>query len=297
MDDEARIHEVALQLLQVSRSREAVEAALRALEQVELGDEARPVLRAKFQVYATGKLRDSAGLVRERLVRLLAAIGHPDDVDIFIQGVNTYEAQPVTDVTQNLRAVSLSGLVLVSSDLTAIYAVKLLSELDDTSEFNGEPAITAINVLSHQGNILPIYQYALLAGLDAIELMRYEVLGKALESLGAAFPVNLYAQLVELFAPRDRALVNMGLITHIAEQRLETLYPALEDMITSTRHEELHHYGVVMLAASRDEKLTPILYRLAQISPLHRIDNFIEALELVPGPKAKSIIEFLKSRL
>ncbi|MBZ0295657.1 MAG: hypothetical protein K8L99_24075 [Anaerolineae bacterium] len=295
-DDETHVREVAINLLEASRSREAIEAALRALEHADVDDAVRPALRAKFQAYASGKLRDSAGLVRERLVRLLAAIGHPDDLDIFVQGVNTYEAQPVTDVAQNLRAASLAGLAYIDSDLAGVYATKLLSELETTSAFNGEPAMTAINVLSRQGKILPIYQYVLLAGLDAVEAVQYEVLGKAVESLGASFPANLYGELVDLFAPRDRALINMGLITHIVEQRLEALYPALENMITRTRYDELHHFGVVMLAASRDEALITILYRLAQVSPPPRADNFVEALELVPGQKAESIIEFLKSR-
>lgn len=288
---------LALQLLAISRSREAVEAALRTLETEPLDDRARPVLRAKFDLYASGKLRDSAALVREKIVRLLSSIGHPDDADIYLRGVNTYEAQPVTDVTQGLRAASLVALALVNADLAAIYATKLLGELSETSAFNGEPAITAINLLAQQGHTLAIYQFVLLAGMDVIDSGHHETLGKALESLGPLFPVPLYTELVDLFGPRDRALVNMGLITHIVEQRITELYARLENLISSTRHDELHRYGVVMLAAARDDTLAALLFRLAQVSPPHRRANFIEALELVPGEKAQEIIRFLSEQM
>ena len=295
-DDPNTAHDLALALLNGSPRREAVDAALHTLQLAQPDANARPALRTTFTHYAQGKVRDSGGLVREKIVRLLLAIDDPNDLDIYLTGIHTYERQPVTDTAQNLRAAALVGVAMVNPELGHFHAVRLLSELDDVSRFNGEPALTAINLLAQQGQTLLLYQFLLLAGLDALEAGQNELLGKALESLGEAFPVALYRELADLFTPRDRALVNMGIVTHIVEHRVTNLYPLLDTIMTSTRHTELHHYGAVMLAASRDAELTGKLFQLAKTSPRHRIGNFLAALELVPGEQAREIATALRQR-
>jgi len=288
---------LALNLLHKSRKREVIEAALRALENIELGDSARPILREKITYYMDDPGNDKTLFVREKIARFLTDIGSPNDMDIYRRGVNTYEIQPLLgEVAHNFRAVSLVGLGIANQDEGSLYATKFLSEIDSTSVFNGEPAVTAVNLLFRQNKILPIYQYLLMGGLDALEVGQNEVVGKALESLGENFPVELFRPLTELFVPRDRAVVNMGIISHILEHKVEPLYPVVEQIITETRHDDLHHYGVVMLAASRDSGLIARLYALAKIAPKHRIENFVEAVELTPGEEKDALLNFLKRK-
>jgi hypothetical protein len=288
---------LSLELLHKSRKREVIEAALRALENVELDDSARPVLREKIIAYMDNPGNDKTLFVREKIARMLTNVGSPNDTDIYRRGVNTYEIQPfLGEVAHNFRAVSLVGLGIADQDEGSLYATKLLSEIDSTSVFNGEPAVTAINLLFRQNKILPIYQYLLIGGLDALEVGHNEVVGKALESLGENFPVELYKSLTELFLPRDRAVVNMGIISHIVEHKVEPLYNIVEGIITQTRHDDLHHYGVVMLAASRDPDLIARLYALAKITPKHRIENFVEAVGLTPGEEKDDLLAFLKRK-
>lgn len=289
--------DLALAMLGKSRRREVVDVALQALDGAQLVESARPVLRDLALYYFENPAQDKTIVAREKPLRLLTSIGNPADLDLYQRGVSTYEVQPfLGEVAHNLRAVSLVGLALVDSSLGSVYATKLLSEIDSTSVYNGEPAVTAVNLLARQGQTLPIYQYLLLGGLDALEAGLNEVVGRALESLGGDFPANLYAPLVELFLPRDRALVSMGIVSHIVENRVVSLYPAVEQIITGTRHHELHHYAVVLLAAARDEALTAMLYRLAKASPKHRVENFLAALELIPGEEKVSIAQLLNDR-
>jgi hypothetical protein len=289
--------DLALVMLHKSRKREVIDAALNTLENVPLDEDARPVLREKVLHYFNNPANDKVILIREKIIRMLTGIGSHEDIDIYLRGVNTYETQPfMGEVAQNLRAVSLVGLALANGEQGSIYATKLLSEIDSTSQFNGEPSITAINLLHEQGKTLPIYQFLLLGGLDALETGRNEVVGKALESLGADFPATLYQQLADLFVPRDRALVNMGIVSHIVEHKVESLYPILDQIITSTRHHELHNYGVVLMAVSRDAALIARLYALAKLSPKQRADNFIEALELIPGEEKDAILALLRRK-
>jgi hypothetical protein len=301
--DTEAARDLALLMLSKSRRREIVDAALTALDD-DVPESARPTLRDLALYYFDTPNNDKTVAAREKLLRMLTHIGDPADIDLYLRGVNAYEKQPfLGEVAQNLRAVSLVGLALADMPLGNLYAVKLLSGIDDatgdvvTSVFNGEPAVTAVNLLARQGIVLPIYQYLLLAGLDALEMGLNEVVGKALESLGEDFPINLYQPLIDLFVPRDRALVSIGIISHIVEHKLDALYPAIETIITTTRHHDLHNYAVVMLAASRDTALMDILFTLAKLSPQHRIDNFIAALELVPGSEKDELLEQLNKRL
>ena len=289
--------DLALQLLEMSQKREMVDAALRTLEQADLNDNARPILRQKAEFYFDNDHRDNGALIREKLIRMLADLGHPDDRDLYLRGVDTYEIEPfMGEVTQNLRSVSLIGLAINDPDLAYLYATKLLGEIESTSQFNGEPAVTAINLLYQHDKTLPIYEFLLLGGTEAVEAGQNEVVGKALESLGGRFPVDLYRALIDLFVERDRAVVNMGMVTHIVEHRVEALYDKLEDIITYTRHDELHNYGAVMMATSRDDAVIARLYGLAKLSSQHRLANYIEAIELIPGDDKDEMLEMLRKR-
>jgi hypothetical protein len=296
-DDPREARSLALELLDSSKRREMVDAALRTLENADLDDSARPVLRRKTWHYFDHHREDAGALIREMLLRMLVKIGHPDERDLYLRGLATYEIVPMMgEVTQNLRAVSLVGLAQNEPDLALTHATRLLCELDSTSQFNGEPAVTAINLLSQRGQAHTIYAFLLLGGLDALEAGQNEVVSRALESLGADFPVALFQSLIDIFLPRDRAVVSMGIITHIVDHRVRELYDVVDSIMRDTRHDELHHYGAVVLAASRDDELVNRLYTLAKISPPHRLANFIEAVELVPGEEKNELLAWLRTR-
>ncbi|MBN1284169.1 MAG: hypothetical protein JXB47_02095 [Anaerolineae bacterium] len=289
----AQRRDLALELLGASLRRDYVDAALLALEQnnvVEiLGDAHRPVLRDKALFYFEHADKDRGGLIREKLTRRLAGIGHPGDIDIYLKGVVTYHRQPARDAAQNLRAAALVGLAGADQTLACAYAVKLLGE-PDTSQLNGEPSMTAVRVLAHYSQALPLYQFVLLAGEDFIQEAKGEVVSQALESLGADFPPAVYAPLAERFAALDVPIVTSGIINHITRHRVTALYPLLRDLITETKHDDLHRYGVIMLAAARDDALTEMLYDLAKLSRPERIDGCIEAVELTPATDARAAL-------
>ena len=56
----------------------------------------------------------------------------------------------------------------------------------------------------------------------------------------------------------------MGIINFIIEGRAEALYDRLEDVILSTRDVDLRRYGLVMMAAARDDELGERLLRHGQ---------------------------------
>lgn len=298
-DTELR-RDLALQLLDKTSSRQYLDVCLRTLlskrVRTTLDESHRHVLREKcLSFFADGK-RDKAGLLREGLTRLLVHIEHPDDVDIYKLGVETYYLQPVDDVAQNLRAVALAGLAPNDPPLACLYATRFLGE-PYTSVFNCEPAITAIKVLVASNQRLPIYQFLLRGGVEMAQSGRGELTGVALESLGSDFPLSLYESLIEQYQAIDQPTATMGIINCIIEGRSEDLYDRLENVISSTRDADLRRYGLVMMAAARADELGERLLRLAKLARREDLPLFIEAVEICHLPARDEALADLRRRL
>ncbi len=290
----------ALALLSKTGSRQYLDETLRILNtravRATLDDSHRPVLREKaFRFYAKPK-RDKAGMLRESLTRLLVHIEHHDDIDLYRLGVETYQLQPVDDVAQNLRAVALAGMAPIDPALACLYATRFLGE-GHTSVFNCEPALTALDVLVASNQRLPIYQFLLHNGGRMANTGRGELTGKALDSLGADFPVHLYEQLIDLYQDIDQPTASMGIINCIIDGRQSALFERLEGVIRDTRNADLRRYGLVMMAAARDDALSARLLRMARLARREDIALFVEALEICQHPEREQTLTQLKRRL
>lgn len=292
--------DAALRLLARTNSRALLDECLRALASPTvlaiLDERHRPVLRRKCLSYFAEPRRDKPGLLREALTRLLVHIAHPSDDDIFQLGVETYHLQPVTDVAQNLRAAALAGLAPLDPPLALFYAARFLGE-EHTSVFNCEPAMTALDVLAAAEQRLPIYQFLLCTGEAMAQTGRGELVGKALESLGADFPVPLYGQLLAQYREIDQATASMGIINCVVESRQAALYDQLELLIIQTRHVDLRRYGLVMMAAARDDDLSERLLRMARVARLDDVSLFLEALEICQHDERDELLDLLLLRL
>ena len=290
---------IALQLLAKTNSRQILDECLRALTSpaviATLDESHRPVLREKCTSYYEDSKRDKAGILRESITRLLVHIEHPDDLDIYQLGVDTYYLQPVDDVAQNLRAVALAGMAPIDSALACIYATRFLGE-PFTSVFNCAPAMTALDVLVASHQRLPIYQFLLQSGASMARTGRGELTGKALESLGEDFPLRLYAQLIDQYQELDQPTASMGIINWVIERRAEELYDRLESVIMTSKDVDLRRYGLVMMAASRDDELGERLSRMSRIAKLDDVPLFIEALEICQHPERDATLARLRQR-
>ncbi len=286
---------LALELLAATTARSSVEQALAVLKRSTLGDSARPVLRERLDFYFANTDKDRGATLREALVRLLIDIGHPDDRDQYLRALALYEGVPPAskiDVAQKARTAGLIGLAGTDPELAQLYAVKLLGEVGTTSEFSGEPALTALNVLVRYERWQPIYQYLLLVGEYKPEYA--DVVSRALESLPADFPPPLYEAAAQRFITHDQAVEQTGIVGYVVEHRRAELYPLLDRIVSTTRFGDLHRYAVIQMAAARDPALNVRLIALAKLSPLERVGNFVEALQLVPG--SAEALQLLKAR-
>jgi hypothetical protein len=300
--DPERACVLALELLRDHRERQIVDAALAKLKGCTLGDSARSILRPKALYYLDNPEHDSGCDIRDALVRLLLEIGNPADLDIYLRGVEVHEQLRGVDVGQTLRAASLIGIAMTDSALGSIYAVKLLADLEDTSRFSGEPAITAMAMLREQGDTLPIYHYLLM--LRHVPDPPFpqvktppEVESKALELLAPDFSAVLYREVALPYIQTDRVIPQVGIISYIVGNRRQELYDLLETIVQATHHSDLHRYTVIEMAASRQITLIDLLYHLAGIAPTKRVPNFIEAVALTSDPRREELLTQLKNRI
>ncbi|HUN09532.1 MAG TPA: hypothetical protein PLQ56_23205 [Aggregatilineales bacterium] len=288
----------ALRLLTSGRRAE-VDHALMLLERDEVRDqltvEQRPALRRKLVDLMDGPpAQDKAGLLREKLTRLLAHIAHPDDRDVFIRAATTYYVQPVEDVAQNLRSAGLIGLAEIDRELACLYAVRLLGE-KDTSRFNGEPSVTAVNVLERFGQTLALLQFVI-AVARAYDPRQGESVARAFEALPVDLPEAALLHAAQPYVEAGHAVPCTGIINLAVKREEEALHDLLEQMLTSTHDTDLHRYGTVMLATSRKPALVERLYRLANLSPLEYVRNYREAVELTTHPRRDEVVAMLGKR-
>ncbi len=291
--------DIALHLLARSNSRQYLDECLRVLKSsavvAALDESHRPILREKCYGFYNDSKRDKAGILRESLTRLLVHIEHPDDIDLYQLGVETYYLQPVDDVAQNLRAVALAGMAPIDPALACLYATRFLGE-QFTSVFNCEPAMTAIDALVAANQRLPIYQFLLHSGEGMARTGRGELTGKALESLGEDFPPRLYEQLIEKYQAIDQPTASMGIINWVIDRRAEELYDRLESLIMTSKDVDLRRYGLVMMTAARDDELSERLLRLARLARADDIQLFIEALEICQHEERDMTLAQLRRR-
>lgn len=294
--DPERACDLALELLRDHRERQIVDAALLKLKNCTLGESARAVLRPKTLYYLDNPQHDSGCNIRDALVRFLVDISNPADLDVYLRGVEVHEQLLGVDVGQNLRAASLVGIGMIDPSLASAYAVKLIVDLADTSRFSGEPAITAMALLREQGDTLPIYQFLLMLKQMPDLPIVPEVVSKALELLDADFPAALYREIAAPYVQADRVIQQVGIVGYVVSNHRAELYDLLETIVANTRHDDLHRYAVIEMAASRHAPLIDLLYRLASTCSPKRIGSFIEAVELTTDARRDETLANLKKR-
>lgn len=287
---------LALELLTLTNSRQMVDEALLVLEHLPLDESARPILRQKALHYFDHPEKDSGGLLRKSLIRLLSRIGHPDDADIYRAGLMVYELKPVTDVAQTCRAAALVGMATTNRSLACLHATRLLGE-PYTSPLSGEPSLTALAVLARFDERLPIYAFLLRQGEDYARRGLGEVVGRAFELLGPDLPAPEFEALAAPLAVLDIPPASAGIITAVIERREPALYPFLNDLLDRTRHDDLVYFGLMALAAARDETLTALLYDRAARCSRSEVRHYLEAVELTAHPRREVVLAALEKRL
>ena len=195
----------ALALLRPDQPRQVLQAALAVLEETPAPAARPPLLSLYAHLAADSRKRDAGAFLRRAVVDALRPIALPADVTLALDAVTAYQFMP-DDQAQTLRA---SGLLLLNDldeTLARFHAVRLLAD-PHTNPMSGEPALTAVRVLTSQDELASLYLYALQSsGHGPLA----PIAAECLRSL-TALPPPLIGTLVEHFHDAG-AVAQIGLL-------------------------------------------------------------------------------------
>lgn len=269
-DDPVAALSLAIEIVERERAHKVLEPALETLADSPLlrvdpnrRQAARAALRARFDDLAENGTRFDQGCeLRVEIVKVLREIAEAEDRGLAERGARTIQLQPPArvDVAQALRGQCLLLLDHLDPERAGFYAVELLQD-PHTSAFNGEPAVTAIQVLAARGDILPIWAIARRPGQPP------DVLAQAFASLRQA-PADLQtdALLGHLNAALADGINGEGTALVAAEaivlNGLIVAYPRVVDLLRDTANRNLFLYLATTIARSPDQDLRAELARL-----------------------------------
>lgn len=289
----------ALELLERERGKQVVSEALAAITNSPLTQGRLPLLRLYKYYDEAGVKRDAGGDLRIAILGALLPIADQEDRALAERAVTTYEFMPPKreECASGLRA---AGLVLLSNldpVLASYHCTRLLVDIY-TSRMSGEPAVSAIRLLTrqvshfpYQGHLLPLYSYI----FDQHEC-HPDVEAECLRQLAKA-----PASIVESILSHYTALISVGTGTPVPRHEtkddvallglfdLLLTYPDrsaclsfIEKFLRETQRYEVYYYVLTTMIANHSPQAWKVLIEVAQDERMpEKIELLLSALTLI----------------
>jgi hypothetical protein len=179
-------------------------------------------------------------------------------------------------VAGGLRGAALVVLNDVEPEEAAFHAARLLAD-PHTSRFSGEPALTAVQVLSRQDQVLSLYAFAVQGGGTG------EAMAECFRALSAA-PSAVVGRLAERSMQSPDEIATVGVIDLlVAHQDRAAFTPMLVQFLRDTTMPDLFRYAVTTIVAARRQDLIDELRRMAAAERRAEQGAILrEALSLAP---------------
>jgi hypothetical protein len=305
----------ALEVLERERGKQVVSAALAALSNTPV-PQGRPLLRRLYAYYdEAGVKRDPGGDLRIAILGALLPLAEPQDQALAERAVSTYEFMP-PNREECMSGLRTSGLILLNNldPVSASFHCTRLLVDGYTSRMSGEPAISAIRLLTsqvshlpYQGHLLPLYSYI----FDPYK-RHPEVEGECLRQLAKA-PEGIVASILTHYTepisvgtgtpvPRHKTkddVVLLGLfdllLTHA---RNSACLAFIETFLRETQHYDLYHYLLTTIIANHSSQAWKLLLQVAQDErEPAKIQLLIAALTLVQhDPAIEKLLRNLQQK-
>ena len=289
----------ALGLLELERGRQVASEALTVITNSPV-TEGRPLLLRLYEYYdAAGVKRDAGGDLRIAILGALLPIADSEDRALAERAITTYEFMPPKreECAGGLRA---AGLVLLSDldpVLASFHCTRLLVDIY-TSRMSGEPAVSAVRLLTrqvshlpYQGHLLPLYSYifdqhkchpeveaeCLRQLAKAPTLIVENILSHytALISIGTGTPVPRHE------TKDDVALLGLFDLL-LANSNRRSCLSFIEKFLCETRRYEVYHYLVTAIIANHSPQALKVLVEVAQNERRpEKIELLLSALTLL----------------
>jgi len=278
----AQLHDFALEVLAEEGSPELVKLALGSLgDQIRPGD--GPLLRSLYADFdEDGARRDPGGDVRVEVLKALWHLRSRDDETLAMRARNTFE-RTLQGNGEIIRAAGLALLAVLDPGHAAVEAILVVGRDDNdplrcSSPMNGEPALTAVRVLSSLGETSALLLYVLSGAAPTSE-----VLGEALRGLSSLDPGVLDPILLDLVHREDDGLLVAVCDVVVAVPETPRTRDLVQVLLDAPSRGEVYEFVVSSIVASRRADLIgAVVESLPREMSQKRLAAALEALRLAP---------------
>ena len=294
--DPPALREHVLGILADEGSPDLLKLALEAL-----GDQVRaedgPLLRELYEDFDSAR-RDPGGTVRVEVLKALWHLKDRNDIPLALRARNTSE-RTLQANGEMIRAAGLALLGALDPEQGAVEAVLVLGRderdpLRSSSEFTGEPALTAVRLLANLDETNALLLYALQGQAPTTD-----VLGEAIRGLVPLGPRVVEPLLEQLASSEDDGLLMAAFDVLVAlppGQGAERIAAKL--LVSPTRGEVYAFLASAIVASRRTDLLDILLASLPNEMSQKRLRAAHEALELAPpSAEVAAALDELSKRL
>jgi hypothetical protein len=294
----AQLHDFAIEVLADEGNPEIAKVALQSLgESIQPAD--APVLRSLYNHFDTdGPKRDPGGDVRVEVLRALWPLRSAADRELAMHARNTFE-RTLQSTGEMIRAAGLALLGVLDPARGAQEAVLVLGKDDldplrASSAMTGEPALTAVRLLSSLGETNVLLLYALSGRAPTTE-----VTGEALRGLSSLGSEVLAPLLSNLISSRDDGLLVAACDVLVELPWSPDAASLLDRLLDAPDRGEVYEFIVSAIVASRrTEMISRMLEALPREMSQRRLTAALEALRLAPPTSdVTSMVSELEARL
>lgn len=270
-----------------------------ALESISdhLSAEDGPLLRSLYQDFENVK-RDPGGAVRVEVLKALWRLGDRTDLELAVRARNTSE-RTMQSNGEMVRAAGLALLGMLDPGRGAVEAVLVLGRDEQdpatrSSEFTGEPALTAVRLLANLGETNALLLYVLRGEAPAAAVIAEAIRGLVPLGMSVLEPL-----LSHLAATEDDELLMAALDVLVELPPGDATARLAETLLVSpTRGEVYAFLASAIVASRRPDLITALLQSLPNEMSQKRLRAAREALQLAPpSPEVLAALAGLERRL
>ena len=284
----------ATELLAPRHGLQVVRAALHVLV-ARAYPPALPALVRLYEHYAAqGVVRDPGTYVRSEILRAMRPLATLAQLPLLEAALITYEFPPpdrLEDCAQ-LRSAALVTLAQLDDVRSKYHATRLLAD-PFTDKMSGQPALIAVTVLAAQGELLPLYYYA----MQEITRMQPEVVGECLRHL-RDMPSGALPPLLAHYAECEQPVILVGLADLLlAHPAREVGIEFIAQLLARAKDLDLYRYLAAVLFAAPDARLRTLLLEQARFEQAAtKVEILLETLETGDDNATAELTAMLRSR-
>jgi hypothetical protein len=269
------------------RIRRELEEMLARVEVPEAAE--REALRAAYTRLRDAEL-DRSGVMRTHAVRLLGREPQTRDRELFLEAVRTVCRDTGVDTSAEMRGLALLALSRVDPETARWVAAERLHDADPP---NQEPHLTAVRILSHNGDDVLLREWLDGRGMGA---QPPEAAAEAEAALALAMPAAEWERRASSRLGDERPVETLAAVDAVVRAPRTEVAAGLAALLARIDDDDLFRAVSMTLAASREAGFVDALLDIVDRLPLPLLDAYTDALAICRSPRRDEVLARVSAR-